>query len=174
MPTDLETANAQIVFVVAMARNRVIGHDNQLPWRLPGDLRHFKSLTLGKPVIMGRKTFASIGRPLPKRTNIVLTRSPEFASAGVLTAHDPEEALATAKAHAQGGEIMVIGGAQIYARLFPQADRIELTRVDTEVEGDAVFPPMDAAEWRLEQDREGAEATAENPGYRFQTYRRIR
>ena len=163
----------EIVLVVAMARNRVIGRGNRLPWHLPGDLRHFKALTLGKPVIMGRKTFASIGRPLPKRTNIVLSRTAESVGAGVLTAHDPEEAMTLAKVHAEDGEIMVIGGAQIYACLFPQADRIELTRVDMEIKGDAVFPPMDTTQWRLEKDRVGAEATAKNPGYRFQTYQRV-
>ena len=166
----------EIVCVVAMARNRVIGRDNQLPWRLPGDLKRFKTLTLGKPVIMGRKTFESIGRPLPKRANIVLTRSRAFASefenAGIELAHDPEQALTLAERHADRGEIMIIGGAGIYALLLPQTDRIELTQVETHSRGDARFPRLKPSEWRLERDDEGAKATENAPGYRFLTYRR--
>lgn len=162
----------EIVCVVAMARNRVIGRDHQLPWRLPGDLRRFKALTLDKPVIMGRKTFASIGRPLPRRVNIVLTRSPTFAHPGLLTAHTPEAALDLAAARADQGEIMVIGGAEVYALLLPRTHRVELTWVDTEVRGDARFPALDASEWQLERDVAGMEATSDQPGYRFRTYRR--
>ncbi len=139
-----------IALIVAMAENGVIGRDNRLPWHLPADLRHFKRLTLGKPVIMGRKTFESIGRPLPGRTNIVLTRQPGFAPAGVRVAASLDAALAMAEAQARADgvdEVMVIGGAAVYAEALPRADRLYLTRVQLAVDGDARFPEPDPASW---------------------------
>ena len=133
----------QIVFVAAVAENGVIGRDNGMPWRLKSDLRRFRQLTMGRPVLMGRKTFLSIGRPLPGRTNIVVTRDRAFAAAGV-------EGLAVARADGlrRGADsIMVIGGAEIYAALFAQADRLEIAHVHARPDGDARFPAIDPAVW---------------------------
>jgi dihydrofolate reductase len=123
----------------------VIGRAGGLPWRLPDDLKRFKALTLGKTVIMGRKTFESIGRPLPQRRNIVVTRDPRFAALGIEVAASLEAALALCR---QEPEVMVIGGAEIYRAALPLADKIELTRVEAEVDGDVHFPALDLAEWR--------------------------
>ena len=141
-----------------MARNNVIGRDNGLPWRLPEDLKHFKAITLGKPVLMGRKTFESIGKPLPGRTNLVLTRDPAWKSDGVVVVHSISEALqnsatsGTLENNAIGGtpknsEVAVIGGAEIYQLLMPLASRIYLTRIDADIPGDTVFAPLDYAQW---------------------------
>lgn len=145
--------------IVAMARNRVIGHDNGLPWRLPADLKHFKALTLGKPVIMGRKTFTSIGKPLPDRHNIVVTRDSRFSAAGVHVAHSLEDALRLAQPAA---EIMLIGGAQLYAQALPRAQRIYLTLIEADVAGDAYFPAYEPSEW-LETARVDHVADTGNP-----------
>ena len=137
--------------IAAMARNRVIGQDNGLPWRLPGDLKFFKATTLGKPVVMGRKTFQSIGRPLPGRPNIVVTRDPGFAAEGVHIARDIDSALDLAARLARetgAQEVMVIGGAEIYAQALPRLDRLYLTEIDAEIEGDAHFPEIEPRVWR--------------------------
>lgn len=134
-----------VTLVVAMDLRGVIGRAGGLPWRLPDDLRRFKALTLGKTVIMGRKTFESIGRPLPQRRNIVVTRDPRFAAAGIEVAASLEAALALCR---QEPEVMVIGGAEIYRAALPSANKIELTRVEAEVDGDVHFPALDPAEWR--------------------------
>ena len=133
-----------ISLVVAMARNRVIGRDNGLPWRLSEDLKRFKATTLGKPVLMGRKTFESIGKPLPGRRNIVLTRDRAWRADGVDVVRSVDEALELA-----GGapELAVIGGAEVYRLVLPLADRIHLTRVEADVSGDTVFPELNLAEW---------------------------
>ncbi|MDQ3776326.1 MAG: dihydrofolate reductase [Pseudomonadota bacterium] len=131
--------------VVAMAEGRVIGAGGRLPWHLPADLRHFRTLTLGKPIVMGRRTFESIGRPLPGRTNIVVTRDAEVRGAGVQVARDLEAALAVARPL---GEVMVIGGASIYARALPLCERIYLTEVHAKINGDTWFPDYDPSEWR--------------------------
>ncbi|MBB3062092.1 dihydrofolate reductase [Microbulbifer rhizosphaerae] len=138
-------AEIPIALIAAVARNGAIGRDNGLPWRLSGDLQFFKRTTLGKPVVMGRVTFESIGRPLPGRDNIVVSRSPEWSAEGVQSAASLEEALQLARrsAAASGAaEVMVIGGAQIYRQTLAQAKRVYLTEVDAEVEGDAFFPPL--------------------------------
>ena len=150
---------AILSFVVAMARNGIIGQDNQLPWRLPADLRHFKAVTMGKPIIMGRKTYESIGRPLPGRTNIVLTRAPDYTAEGCLVVHSVEEALAAA---GDAEEVMIIGGAELYRQLLPRADRIYLTRVEEDVAGDTYFPQLDADRWH-ERSREAHAPDADNP-----------
>lgn len=140
-----------LVIVAAVAENGVIGRDNQLIWHLKSDLRRFRTLTMGKPMIMGRKTFDSIGRPLPGRDTIVLTRDPGFAAAGVKVAHSWDEAVAAAdvSADALGAhEVTVVGGAEIYALALPESDRLRLTLVATSPEGDAVFPPWDRAAFR--------------------------
>ena len=127
-----------------MARNRVIGRGNALPWHLPADLKHFKAITLGKPILMGRRTFESIGKPLPGRTNIVLTRHPDWKQEGVLVVHSVAEALARI---ADRPELAGIGGAEVYQQLLPLATRIHLTRVEADVPGDTVFPPIEPSLW---------------------------
>jgi dihydrofolate reductase len=141
----------ELVAVAAVARNGVIGADNGLPWRLSSDLKHFKALTMGKPLILGRRTFQSIQRPLPGREIIVVTRDPRFSPAGVRIAHSPLEALAVARRLAKAlavDEIMVGGGAEIFRALMDETQRIELTEIALEPEGDAFFPGLDMAQWR--------------------------
>ena len=139
----------RIALVAAVARNGVIGRDGALAWKISDDLRRFREITLGKPVIMGRKTFESIGRPLPERINIVVTRRPGPID-GVLVAPSIEEALRLgfeAAAHLAADEVCIIGGAEIYALAMPVASRIYLTEVEAEVEGDTVFPAIDPLQW---------------------------
>ena len=128
-----------------MDRKRLIGRDNAMPWHLPADLAHFKAATLGKPIMMGRKTFESLGRPLPGRHNIVLTRDPAFSADGITVAHNLDQALAAA---GEVPELMVIGGATLYADMLPRADRMVLTFIDAEFDGDAWFPAWPEAQWR--------------------------
>jgi dihydrofolate reductase len=144
---------ASIALIVALAEDRVIGKDGGLPWRIPADLKFFRSVTMGKPVLMGRKTFASIGRPLPGRRNIVLTRDPGFRPAGVTVVTDIDAALAEATSAAGDGEVMVIGGAQVYAAALPSARRLYLTEVHASVAGDTYFPVLDPSRW-AERSRE--------------------
>ncbi len=158
----------KLSLIVAMSRNGVIGIDNQLPWHLPEDLKYFKSVTMGKPIIMGRKTYDSIGRPLPGRTNIVITRDPSWQAEGVSVAQTLEAALSLGQVacNAAGAdEIMVIGGEQIYRMTLPAADRLYLTQVDAEVEGDAFFPDIDLDQWQQVSER-APELTDTHP-YRF-------
>lgn len=141
---------ARLALIVAVADNGVIGRDNGLPWHLPEDLRYFKRITMGKPIVMGRKTFESIGRALPGRTNIVISRNEQFAPDGVVLAASLDEALVLARqlADEQGvGEAVIIGGAQIYALALPRADRLYVTRVHATPEGDTLLPPVDWAQW---------------------------
>lgn len=138
----------KIAQVVAMSRNRVIGRDNALPWHAPEDLKRFKRLTTGRPVIMGRKTYASIGRPLPNRLNIVITRDRDFHAEGVVNAYTVEEALRLASESMLGDTAMVIGGAQIFELTLPMTQTIHLTEIDLDIEGDTFFPPLDPAQWR--------------------------
>ncbi|MFO1428062.1 MAG: dihydrofolate reductase [Steroidobacteraceae bacterium] len=133
----------RITLVVAMARNGVIGRAGGLPWRLPDDLRRFKALTMGKPVLMGRRTWESIGRSLPGRANLVMTRDPAFRAAGARVVGSLEEALAQAQ-----DELMVIGGAEVYALATARATRVYLTAVDADIEGDTRLAPFDAGSWR--------------------------
>jgi dihydrofolate reductase len=134
-----------ISLIVAASTNNVIGNDGELPWRLSDDLKRFKAVTMGKPIVMGRKTFESIGRPLPGRQNIVISRQDGFAADGCDVVQSIEQAVEVAGVVE---EIMVIGGSQIYAAFLPLADRIYLTRVHAEVEGDAFFPSIDESKWR--------------------------
>lgn len=134
-----------ITLVVAAADNGVIGHDGKMPWHLPADLAHFKLLTWGKPIVMGRRTYESIGRPLPGRTNIVVTRDAAWSRPGVVVAHSLEAAFAAA---AGATEVMVIGGAQLYADCLPLATRVELTQVHAEPAGDTHWSPLDLKHWR--------------------------
>ena len=149
----------KISIVVAMAANRVIGKDNQLPWHLPADLKHFKQTTMGKPILMGRKTWESIGRPLPGRTNIVITRDENYDAPGCVVVHSIEAAL---QATAQQDEVMVIGGAEFYRQVLPRTDRIYLTRINEDFEGDTLFPELDRSEWQ-EVERVDCDADDKNP-----------
>ena len=137
--------------IVAVSKNGVIGLDNKLPWNLPDDLQYFKSVTMGKPLVMGRKTYDSIGRPLPGRTNIVITRDASWCAPGVEVATSLDDALSLArKACTDSGvdEVMVIGGEQIYRMTIAVADRLYVTEVDTEIAGDAFFPTIDNKQWQ--------------------------
>jgi dihydrofolate reductase len=154
---------AALELVAAVAENDVIGRGNQLPWHLPADLRHFKSLTLGKPVLMGRRTYVSIGKALPGRTNIVLSRSAEFSPKDCVVAKTLDEARIAAGAHAA---LMVIGGAEIYRQCLPFASRIHLTLIHTQIQdGDTLFAGWRGVEWD-ESSRERHEADDRN-GYAY-------
>jgi dihydrofolate reductase len=140
-----------VVFIVAMAENRVIGRGNAMPWHVRSDLKRFKALTWGKPMIMGRKTFQSIGKPLPGRETVVLTRDPSFHEAGIHVANGWDAAVAMAKALAHrmdADAVAVAGGAEIYALALPHVDRMHLTQVHTAPQGDAVFPSFDRSAFR--------------------------
>jgi dihydrofolate reductase len=136
----------QVSLIAAVAENGVIGRDGKLPWHLPDDFRWFKAQTLGKPVVMGRKTWESLGRALPGRHNIVLTRQSGYAAPGTTVVHTAEAALGAA---GDAEEVMVIGGGDVFEMFLPRAARVYLTRVDAVVEGDAWFPELDADDWRL-------------------------
>jgi len=155
-----------VTLVAAIARNGVIGVDGGLPWHLPDDLRRFKELTLGHVLVMGRKTYESIGHPLPGRTTIVVTRSPSWdsAAAEVRVAGSVSDAIEAAAA--LDDEVFVVGGAQVYAAALPLADRLELTWVDAEPEGDTTFPELDGRDW-LQVRREEADGAA------YATYERV-
>ncbi len=153
-----------------MARNRVIGKNNALPWRLSPDLKRFRCITMGHPIIMGRKTYESIGRPLDGRKNIVITRNPEFRPDGVTVAGSIDEALGLAN----DDEIMIIGGADIYAQTLSRADRIHLTLIHENFDGDAYFPEIDSKEWK-EAGREDIEPGVDAAfGYSFVTLERVK
>lgn len=157
-----------LTLIAAVAKNRVIGHENTLPWQLPEDLRHFKTLTLGHPIIMGRKTWASIGRPLPGRTNIVITRDPGFTANGVMVVHSLQDAIDRATVGTD--EIFIIGGAEIYRQALPLARRLQLTEIDRDYTGDTFFPEWDRLEW-IETRRE-CHQSGDGSGYAFVTYER--
>ena len=165
----------RLAVIVAAAENGVIGRNNTLPWHLPEDLRYFKRVTMGKPIVMGRKTFESIGRPLPGRTNIVITRNRAYLAAGIKVVSSLDEALSLAGdiALIDGvEELVVIGGAEIYRTAIPRADRLYITEVHAEVEGDALLPDIDWENW-LEVGRERHAAGDTNPhDYSFVTYNR--
>ncbi|GAA4384071.1 dihydrofolate reductase [Hymenobacter koreensis] len=159
-----------VALVVAMAENGVIGRDNQLPWHLPADLKHFKQLTLGHPIVMGRRTFESIGKPLPGRRNIVVTRQQDWQAAGCETVHSVLGAIELARE--TDDQVMIIGGAEIYRQALPAADTVYLTEVHHNVEGDAVLPPFTTDEWR-EESRERHEPDEKHAfPYSFVTLRR--
>ena len=158
-----------VTIVAALGRNRVIGRANRMPWHISDDLKRFKVLTMGHTVVMGRKTFESIGKALPGRDNFVITRSREFAAPGCRVVHSLAQALAAASAAA---EVFVIGGAEIYALALPLADKLELTEVDVSTDGDAYFPEFDRGAWR-ESWRESRSAEGpERLRYDFVTYER--
>lgn len=159
----------EISLIVALGRNRVIGVDGELPWHLPDDLRWFKSATIGKPVVMGRKTYDAIGKPLPKRPNIVVTRNPDFTAEGAAVCHSIDAALSLAEEEGKklgAGEIMVIGGGDIFGLALPYTKRMYLTFVDVAAEGDAFFPEYDESEWR-EMFCERVAAEEDRPAHCF-------
>jgi len=135
-----------ITLIVAVADSGVIGRDNGLPWHLPEDLKRFKRLTMGKPMVMGRRTFESIGKPLPGRLNIVVTRDTNYRREGVTAVHDVDGAL---RAAGDAPEVMVIGGAELFRALLPRAGRIHLTRVHGNIEGDVMWPALDERDWAV-------------------------
>lgn len=164
-----------IALIAAMGLNRVIGRDNQLPWHLPEDLKYFRSMTWGKPIVMGRKTFESLGRPLPGRANIVISNQGGLRIPGASVQPSIEAALdqAATQAALDGvDEIMVIGGETLYRQLLDRADRLYLTLVDAEPEGDAWFPVVNPDDWRLVDDRAVA-GTADYPAHRYQRLDRV-
>ncbi len=133
-----------VSLIVAVADNGVIGRDNALPWHLPEDLKRFKRITMGKPIVMGRKTFESIGKPLPGRVNVVVTRDPNYRREGVTVVHDVDAALLAA---GTAEEVMIIGGSDLFRLFLPRAARVHLTRVHGEVAGDVFWPALDEKEW---------------------------
>ncbi|ALS97473.1 type 3 dihydrofolate reductase [Lacimicrobium alkaliphilum] len=152
----------RISMIAAMAKGRVIGSANRMPWHLPADLKHFKKITLGKPVVMGRKTFESIGKPLPGRKNIVVSSDPTFKAEGVERAESPEQALELAQKE-QPEEVMVIGGGTLYSHFLPLCERLYITEIKLDVDGDTFFPDYQAqANWRALEE-EHLQADEENP-----------
>lgn len=149
----------KISIIVAMDSNGVIGKDNELPWHLPADLQHFKKTTMGKPILMGRKTWESIGRPLPGRTNIVITRDSDYQADGCIVVSSIDAAMAAA---GEQDEVMVIGGAEFYRQVLPRADTLYLTRIHASFDGDVVFPGLRASDWR-EVERSDQSADEKNP-----------
>ncbi|QRK13101.1 dihydrofolate reductase [Archangium violaceum] len=154
--------------IVAMASNRCIGRDNTLPWRLPADLKRFKQLTMGHTLILGRKTYESIGRPLPGRTMVVVTRQRDYAPEGVQVVHSLEQALEQARGD---DEAFIGGGADLYRQAMERVQRLYLTRIEREYEGDAFFPEVNLSGWRLLAE-EHHPATATEPPFSFLTYER--
>jgi dihydrofolate reductase len=165
-----------VIIVAAVAENGTIGRDNALPWRLKSDMAHFRALTIGKPVVLGRKTFASIGKPLAGRTTIVISRDQNFSAPGIVVAPNLESALATARGDAlrrNASAIIVAGGADIYAQALPLATRLVITEVRKRVDGDARFPAIDSKLWReitRSEQKAGPEDEAE---LAFVTYQRV-
>lgn len=165
----------EIVFMVAVAQNGVIGRDNAMPWHLKSDLQRFKRMTLNKPVVMGRKTFASIGRPLPGRTNIVVTRDPAFRAAGAVIVPSLNAAYDVALGDAlrrHAAEIVVIGGADIFAQWMARADRLDITEVRAAPEGDTFFTLIHAKEWQEVARQSCAKADGDSADFSYVTYKR--
>lgn len=159
----------RVTIVVAASINNVIGRNGELPWRLPADLKRFKRITMGKPIVMGRRTFESIGRPLPGRRNIVISSNQNLAIAGCEVVHSPDEAVSATQ---DCDEVMIIGGEHVYEDFLPRTDCIEITRVQATVDGDAFFPVLEDDEWRCVWS-EAHPATGEQPlAFTFQTLER--
>ncbi len=160
-----------LTLVVAAARNNVIGKDNQLLWRLPNDTRYFKNVTWGMPVVMGRKTYESLGKPLAGRTNIVLTRNSSWKAEGTTTVKSLDDAIFLAK-QMDVKELMVIGGGEIYKMAMPKASRIHITRVEAEPEGDAWFPEIDPLIWKMVSKQDFPADEKHQYAYSFQVWER--
>jgi dihydrofolate reductase len=161
--------------IVAMSEGGVIGRHGALPWRLPADLRRFRELTTGRAIIMGRRTWESIGRPLPRRTSIVLSRRGDVRPAGALVARDLDEAVELARRHAaQSDEAFVIGGSDVYRQALPVVQRMYVTLVHADVPGDARFPPLDWGQWRLVERADHAADASNEFAYSFLRYERAK
>ncbi len=156
----------RISAIIAMSTNRVIGKNNQLPWHLPADLKHFKKITLGKPILMGRKTYESIGRPLPGRCNIVISRDLQFQAPGCIVAHSIESALTTASEQ-KSEEIFIIGGALLFQETLPLTQRLYLTVIHQDIPGDTYFPELNLAEWQEVERLDHAPDKENNYSYSF-------
>ena len=170
MSNNLVGQDIQKTIVVACAKGRVIGKDNAMPWHLPADLQHFKKLTLGHPLIMGRKTFESIGRPLPGRTTFVITRQKNWHAKGVKICHSLEQAYMQAEGEARDlgvDSLMIVGGADFYRQALPDVQRVYLTEIDLDVEGDTFFPVLDEKEWRLVHREKHSPDEKNNLSYSF-------
>ncbi|TWI60090.1 dihydrofolate reductase [Halalkalibacter nanhaiisediminis] len=157
-------------FIVAMDKNRVIGKDNQLPWHLPSDLAYFKKITSKNTIIMGRKTFESIGRPLPKRRNIILTRNQDFQAEGCEVIHDTQAVVELCK---QENECFVIGGSELFSLFFEDVDRLYITYINEEFPGDTYFPEMKESEWQLLSAEQGTVDEKNHYRHEFRVYERI-
>lgn len=164
----------QIVLVAGVAENGVIGRDGTMPWRIKSDMRHFRAMTLGRPVVMGRKTYLSLSiRPLPGRTSIIITRDASFTAPGALVATSLEAALDAARGDAMRrgvNEVAVIGGADVYAQAMPLADRLEITEIKLRPEGDTLFPAIDPAVWTEASRTSHPAADGDDGAYDFVTY----
>jgi dihydrofolate reductase len=167
----------KVVLVAAVGENGVIGRDGALPWRLKSDMQHFRRLTLARPVVMGRKTYESIGKPLKDRTNIVITRDPGYAAEGIVVAHSLEKAMQMARDDAKergADSIAVIGGSGVFDETMPMADRLEITEVHASPEGDTFFPAIDAKLWRETARVRHPAAPQDDADMSFITYERVR
>jgi len=158
-----------VSLIVAMAQNRTIGVNNTLPWRCPEDLKHFKTLTMGHHMIMGRKTFDSIGKPLPGRTTVIVTRNTELKVEGCVVAHSLQEAITASK---DDKEIFIVGGAEIYTQALPLADTLYITEIQQDVDGDALFPAFDRNAWQETAREVRSQTEPQVLQYHFVTYRR--
>jgi dihydrofolate reductase len=164
-----------IAMIAAVGANGVIGADGEIPWQLPTDFAHFKRTTMGKPLVMGRKTFESIGKPLAGRTNIIVTRRRDYAPEGVLVAHDLSEAIAKAQEIAAldaASEVMIGGGGEIYAEAMPLAERLYVTHVAASPHGDARFPPIDPKEWEVAEQLSLVRGERDSADFSAKVYRR--
>ena len=173
--TAMANARPQIVLIVAVAENGVIGAGGAIPWRLKSDMQRLKAMTMGKPIVMGRKTFVSIGRPLPGRTNIVVTRDRDFRSPGVVVTNSAADAMAIATGDALrrfATEIAIIGGAEIYAQCMARADRLEITEVHARPDGDTRFATIDAADWEEVARVRNPAGPDNNADFSYVTFRR--
>ena len=159
-----------ISLIWAMDQNRLIGKENNLPWRLPADLANFKRITSGHPVIMGRKTFESIGKPLPGRKNIIISRNKDLKIEGCDVAHSIEDV----RSYSEKDEVFIIGGAEIYNTFLPIADKLYITEIEESFEGDAYFPEFDLLQWRLVSKVQGVSDEKNPYGYCFEIYERKR
>lgn len=154
----------KLSIIAALSENYVIGKDNQLPWHLPADLKRFKKITWGKPILMGRKTYESIGRPLPGRRNIIVTRNPDFQAEGCEIVHSLDQGLSLVR---DSAEVMVIGGAELFAQALPRASCMYLTVIHQHIEGDCFFPRWDAKQWREVERADFVADSKSHQGYSF-------
>jgi dihydrofolate reductase len=173
--SNMSAVKTPIALIIAVAQNGVIGRNNRLPWRIPAELKYFKASTMGKPLVMGRKTFESLGKALPGRTNIVVTRDLQFRADDTIVVHDIDSALRCADEVAQrdgGSEIMVIGGADIYRQTLPVAHTLYYTDVKIDADGDAYFRDIDWTQWQCMQQQDFAASDATTPAYSLKIYNR--